>query len=38
MRRRLAVVSSGMMGGGFSEDAAADAGWAVVMMAVAAVK
>ncbi len=37
-RRRLAVAISGMTGGGFSEDAAPDAGWAVAMMAVVAVK
>jgi len=39
VRRRFAVVRSGMMGGGFSEVDAADATWGVVVMAaVVAVK
>lgn len=37
MRKRLAVVRSGMIGGGFS-DAAADADFAVAVVAVATVK
>jgi len=38
VRRRFAVVRSGMMGGGFSEEAAADATWGVVVMAVVTVR